>query len=86
MVDRYDIEPTVGEPSNIEKQETGEFVLYDDYMQLQTELDKARTYTRLEGYPCLLCTYKDGVFVKNCEMHSQIVELQARLDSTAGYL
>ena len=37
--------------------------------QLRADLDRARHYTGLEGYPCPLCTYKDGVFVESCEMH-----------------
>lgn len=48
--------------------------------RLKAELEKARTYTGFEGYPCPLCEYKDGVFIKNCEMHSQIAELKAELE------
>ena len=48
--------------------------------QLRADLDRARHYTGLEGYPCPLCTYKDGVFVESCEMHRQIDQLEAEPD------
>ncbi len=47
--------------------------------QLQSDLDKAKTYTGLEGHSCPLCEYKDGVFIKHCTMHEQIEQLQTEI-------
>lgn len=47
--------------------------------RLAGELECARTYTGVEGYPCPLCTYEHGVFVAPCEMHQQIDALRAEL-------
>ncbi len=42
-------------------------------------LEKARTYTGLEGYGCPLCEYKEGKFIKSCEMHRQLDDSNERL-------
>ena len=34
-MDRYDVEPTIGEPSNMEKVDDGEYILYKDYKDLE---------------------------------------------------
>lgn len=42
----------------------------------QGQLHRAATYIGIEGYSCPLCTYENGVFIKNCSMHEQIEKLQ----------
>lgn len=42
---------------------------------LNRQLYQAATYIGIEGYSCPLCTYENGVFIKNCEMHRQIKQL-----------
>ena len=49
MVDRYDVEPTIGEPSGMEKIDNGDYVLYEDYVKLQVERKQwAKKIKRLE--------------------------------------
>ena len=40
-------------------------------------LERARTYTGYEAYPCPLCTYENGVLKERCSMHKKIAELEA---------
>ena len=48
--------------------------------QLQAKLERAKIYTGNEGYPCPLCTYKEGVAIRMCTMHQQIKQLQAEVE------
>lgn len=52
--------------------------------ELKQRIQRAKTYTGFEGYPCPLCTYKDGKFVESCELHKTIHELQAKLKEKDG--
>ena len=47
-----------------------------DVVDLQAALERAKTYTGLEGHPCPLCEWKDGVLIKHCSMHSYIDRLE----------
>lgn len=47
---------------------------------LAASIERARTYTGVEGYPCPLCRYEDGVFIEPCEMHRQIDALAAEVE------
>jgi hypothetical protein len=52
----------------------------DEISQLRQQIERAKTYKGVEGYPCPLCEYKDGIFIKYCELHRQINELNRRLE------
>ena len=43
-------------------------------------LERARTYTGYEAYPCPLCTYENGVLKERCSMHKRIAELEALVE------
>ena len=47
---------------------------------LERQLERARTYTGNESYPCPLCTYEDGKFIEPCEMHDQIDRKDAEIE------
>ena len=44
------------------------------------ELKRGYTATGFEGWPCPGCTYVDGVFIKTCELHKRIQDLESRLE------
>ena len=39
---------------------------------VEESLEFARNYNGIEGRPCPLCTYEDGVFIKSCQMHTDL--------------
>ena len=39
---------------------------------VEESLEFARNYSGIEGRPCPLCTYEDGVFIKSCQMHADL--------------
>lgn len=45
---------------------------------LEKQLERARTYKGIEGWPCPLCRFENGVFKESCEMHKQIDELERK--------
>lgn len=47
--------------------------------ELQETLEFAASYKGIEGRPCPLCTYDDGVFIKSCQMHTDMDKMQKRL-------
>ncbi len=49
--------------------------------ELEERLEKARTYSGTEGWPCPLCTYENGKFIKHCQMHQQIADLGRQVSS-----
>lgn len=44
--------------------------------EYQTQLHQAATYQGYEAWGCPLCTYRNGVFLHPCSLHSQIDELR----------
>ena len=46
----------------------------------EAALERARTYRGTEGWPCPLCEYKAGVFIKRCEMHRKLDEAEAEVE------
>ena len=44
---------------------------------LRLNLERARTYRGIEGYPCPLCAYGDGKFIERCQMHKDLNSLRA---------
>lgn len=46
----------------------------------QQQLERAKTYTGLESYPCPLCTYENGKFIKFCALHQRINELESKIE------
>jgi len=45
------------------------------------DLERARTYTGLEGWACPLCTYEAGKFIALCGPHRQLAEAEAERDA-----
>ena len=43
----------------------------------EQKLEQARTYSGIEAYPCWLCTYENGKFIKYCEPHRQLAAAEA---------
>ena len=46
--------------------------------RLKQELERAATYSGVQG-SCPLCVYKNGKFIKFCELHSQIEHLNQKI-------
>lgn len=46
---------------------------------LKDQIEKAKNYIGIEGWPCPLCTYRHGKFIKRCALHKRIYELEAEL-------
>jgi len=40
--------------------------------EVKQTLEECRTYKGIEAYPCWLCTYENGKFIKYCEPHRQL--------------
>lgn len=58
------------------RQEIDRLIIED----LQNDIRNARNYRGVEGYACPLCTYRNGVWIKNCSMHQQIENLTSELE------
>lgn len=67
----------------VNREDLEEYVigLEQEVTQLRDRLEKARTYTGLEAYPCPLCTYDKGVFVEACQMHKDQKKLSDQCDA-----
>lgn len=48
---------------------------------LKETLAFAAQYKGIEGRPCPLCKYEDGVFIEACRMHMDMDELQKQVES-----
>jgi hypothetical protein len=46
----------------------------------RSEIERARTYIGIEGYPCPLCHIENGKFLEPCEMHRHIDTLDNRAE------
>lgn len=46
---------------------------------LQLWFERARNYEGTEGWPCPLCEYRNGEFIKSCAMHRRITFLEKEL-------
>ena len=53
---------------------------------LKQQLERAKTYVGVEGYHCPLCEYKNGKFVKSCQMHADIEQLKRQLVEADDFL
>lgn len=60
--------------------------LLDQLAERDLTIERARTYSGLEGWSCPLCKYENGKFIENCEMHRQLCELEIELDATEAKL
>lgn len=47
---------------------------------LEQQLEQAATYRGIEGYPCPLCKYDNGVFVARCQMHTDMDEMMVEIN------
>ena len=47
---------------------------------VEESLEFARNYSGIEGRPCPLCTYEDGVFIKSCQMHTDLAAVEKERD------
>ncbi len=47
---------------------------------VEESLEFARNYNGIEGRPCPLCTYEDGVFIKSCQMHTDLAAVEKERD------
>lgn len=57
------------------RQEIDRLIIED----LQTKIRNAKNYRNIEGYPCPLCEYENGLFIRSCSMHQKIDELTEEL-------
>lgn len=48
--------------------------------ELAEDLERARTYSKLDSRGCPLCTYVEGVFKSYCQLHYELHEEQERAD------
>lgn len=55
--------------------------LEEEIIKSKARLEVAKFYTGLEGYPCPLCEYKNGEFIKPCSFHHQIAELSTQMEN-----
>ena len=62
-----------------EDEDKAKQAILDMFEEKDKIIECAKTYTGVEGYPCPLCTYEYGVWIKDCAMHARIVELEADL-------
>lgn len=53
---------------------------------LQSQIRNARNYRGIEGYPCPLCEYENGVWIRNCSMHQQIEDLREELEKAKAII
>ena len=44
----------------------------------EQQIKRAREYKGIEAWACPLCVYKNGKFIKSCNMHKQIDSLTKR--------
>lgn len=51
-------------------------VLAEALIQALETLEFMRTYSPFSARPCILCSYKDGVFLEACALHERIAELE----------
>lgn len=52
---------------------------------LRETLEFAARYKSIEGRPCPLCKYENGVFIEACQMHKDMNALEAQLKEQAGW-
>lgn len=45
--------------------------------ELKNQIEKARNYIGIEEYPCPLCVYENGVFIRHCTPHQQLATSRA---------
>jgi len=53
-----------------------EMSLLDELEQTKRDLRLAKCYKGIEGAPCPLCEYDDGILISICEMHKEIGRLK----------
>ncbi len=77
----------VCEPHTRLELKQGIVALYDRNAELEAEMDivrtalhRARDYKGSEAYPCPLCTYINGEFIKFCQIHQDMNDLEAERD------
>lgn len=44
------------------------------------QIERARNYIGIKGYPCPLCVYDNGKFIASCEMHKEIDSLRREVN------
>jgi hypothetical protein len=60
--------------------DTGYIDCYDTIDDRDKQIELARTYKGIEAQACPLCEYREGKFIKSCEMHKQIQNLRAKVE------